>query len=192
MRADILILSANEELRGTLTETVSDARDIIGIGNVSAGDSGTAADPARYPVIVIAAPLAEGFGLDSAVRFIERGGSGVIFLTSAANAEKAARKVSGYPIFMLPRPLNRHILCEAIRFTLSCVTKMSSLKEENDALERKLSETKLVNRAVSVLMRYLSVSEEEAHRILRKSAMDRRTALAQTAQDIISTYEYLP
>ena len=45
------------------------------------------------PLLVISAPLGDGFGLDAAARFVSGGGSGVIFITSAANAEKAAENI---------------------------------------------------------------------------------------------------
>ena len=96
-----------------------------------------------------------------------------------------------FPVMILPRHAKKIILCEAVRFALKNRIISETLREKNTALEKELSEVKLINRAKAVMMKYLCLSEDEAHIQLRKRAMDQRQTLAQTAADIIRTYEYL-
>jgi response regulator NasT len=70
--------------------------------------------------------------------------------------------------------------------------------EEHEALRRELREArlhleerKLVDRAKGILMQRKSVSEEEAYRLLRKTAMDRQVKIADVARDLIALAELL-
>lgn len=191
MSIDILVLSADEEQRTNISAALSDMKKYIGADSIAAGSESSAADPAKYTLLVISAPLGDGFGLDAAARFVSGGGSGVIFITSAANAEKAAERVSAYPVMIIPRPVKKQLLCEAVRFSVRNHLIAEDLRDKNRELEKNLSEIKLVNRAKAVLMKYLSLSEDEAHKQLRTRSMDSRRTLAETAADIIRTYEYL-
>ena len=187
----IIVISAKDELRDSMAEVLSDIRDLLGADEIALSDSGISADPAKYEILAAASPFSDGFGLDAAVRFTENGGAGAVFLTSAANAEKAAVRVPGYPVMILPRPFNAFIFREAVRCICVNHTRSHAITEENARLEKKLGEIKLVGRAKSALMKYLCISEPEAHRQIQQRAMDQRRTLAETAEDIIRTYEYL-
>ena len=48
---------------------------------------------------------------------------------------------------------------------------------------------KIVNRAKSMLMQYLNLTEEQAHRHIQKQAMDLRKTQRTVAEDILKTYQ---
>ena len=48
---------------------------------------------------------------------------------------------------------------------------------------------KIVNRAKSMLMQYLNLTEEQAHRHIQKQAMDLRKTQRAVAEDILKTYQ---
>ena len=52
-----------------------------------------------------------------------------------------------------------------------------------------LSDMKIVNRAKSMLMQYLNLTEEQAHRHIQKQAMDLRKTQRAVAEDILKTYQ---
>lgn len=66
---------------------------------------------------------------------------------------------------------------------------LQKLKEQNQKLQNKLEETRLVNRAKCVLIQYLNMTEQQAHRYIEKQSMDLRQSRVVTAESILKTYE---
>lgn len=63
------------------------------------------------------------------------------------------------------------------------------MNDEILKLKQKEQERHLVTRAKGVLMQYLNMTEEQAHRYIEKQAMDMRSTKKSIALSILSTYE---
>ena len=63
------------------------------------------------------------------------------------------------------------------------------LKFQNQKLQDKLEEIRLINRAKCVLIQYLNMTEQQAHRYIEKQSMDLRQSRVVTAESILKTYE---
>lgn len=188
----ILILSANEETRETLLSIAGELYGSVSVGSDSSAAAKfvkTAETP--YSAVIIAAPLEDGYGLDAAAQILKNSNASVIVITSAKNAEEASNKIGRLGAYILPKPLNKPALVQALRFMAANRSRMLALEKEKQELADKIREIKLVDRAKCVLIQYLRISEAEAHRQIQKQAMDQRTALVQVAADILKTYEYL-
>lgn len=72
---------------------------------------------------------------------------------------------------------------------LAMCTRLRTLRQYTSSLQRKLDDTRLVNRAKLLLMSRLNMSEAEAHRYIEKSAMDGCRKRREVAESIIRTYE---
>lgn len=75
-----------------------------------------------------------------------------------------------------------------------CISRFNAMVRVQDELERTksaLEERKTIDRAKGVLMRAKALSEEEAYRLLRKTAMNEKKKIADVAQSIISAAELL-
>ena len=72
---------------------------------------------------------------------------------------------------------------------LSVCCRLHSLKIREHSLQRKLSDTKLVNRAKLLLVSRLQMTETEAHRYIEKAAMDNGESRRDVALRLIRTYE---
>ena len=66
-----------------------------------------------------------------------------------------------------------------------------SLREQLGEAQMQLSERKLVERAKGILMDEVGLNEEQAHRHLRKLAMDRGQRLGQVAERIVAARDLL-
>ena len=64
----------------------------------------------------------------------------------------------------------------------------AGLSKENERLKSTLEEAKIINRAKLLLMQYLALSEERAHRYIEKQAMDMRISKIEAARQILKTY----
>lgn len=72
---------------------------------------------------------------------------------------------------------------------LAMASRLRSMRVQTNTLQRKLNDTRLVNRAKLLLMSHLKMSEAEAHRYIEKSAMDASSKRRDVAVRIIKTYE---
>ena len=63
------------------------------------------------------------------------------------------------------------------------------LKFQNQKLQDKLEEIRLIDRAKCVLIQYLNMTEQQAHRYIEKQSMDLRQSRVVTAESILKTYE---
>lgn len=66
-----------------------------------------------------------------------------------------------------------------------------SLRQELESAKSSLEERKVIERAKGIVMKRRRLSEEEAFRLLRKMAMDRKMRLADLARELVSAAELL-
>jgi len=64
---------------------------------------------------------------------------------------------------------------------------LNHLKERVRELEQRLAERKLIEKAKGVVMLTKQLSEEQAFRMLRSEAMDRRISLAKLAEELLDS-----
>ena len=185
MQDSILLVGSTEKSQALLHALVPQGR----FGAVSEVHSGGEArrltqtvDPA---LVVISAPLSDESGLDLALELARTHFSGVLLLVKADLAETVAMRVEEYGVLVLGKP----VADQAMRFSLAMRNRMLALREENARLEKKLADTKLIDRAKCMLIQYLGMTEEQAHRQIEKQAMDNRQTKTAVAQGILASYE---
>jgi response regulator NasT len=66
-----------------------------------------------------------------------------------------------------------------------------ALRRELETARSTLEERKVIERAKGILMKSRRLAEDEAFRLLRKMAMDRKTRLADVARQIVDAAELL-
>ena len=66
-----------------------------------------------------------------------------------------------------------------------------ALRQELDQAQANLAERKLIERAKGIIMKQRKCSEEEAYRLLRKTAMDRNMRLSMVAETVIAMADLL-
>lgn len=183
----IIIFSAEKET----SDNISLAASEYGFANISVSDGNGGRDilsRSGYDMAFVNAPLETEFGLDLAA-YAANHGCGVIIAAAAKHCGEIAKKIGGADIFILPKPINKSVLLQIFRYVTIARSQKLGLREENLALENRLRDAKLVDRAKCVLVEYLRISEADAHRQIQKRAMDMRLPLAAVAKDILKTYE---
>lgn len=95
--------------------------------------------------------------------------------------------VSAYVVDGLRQQRIKPIIDAAItRFAM-----FSRMRRELDATRAALAERKIVDRAKGILMTARGLTEEEAYRLLRKTAMDQGKKLSDVAQALVTASELL-
>lgn len=96
--------------------------------------------------------------------------------------------VSAYVVGGLSPERVRPVLEVAIaRFT-----EFQALRRELESARSSLEERKVIERAKGILMKRRGLGEDEAFKLLRKMAMDRKTRLATVARELVTAAELLP
>ena len=181
----IIIFSPEGEMLDNIVRTAGE------YGSVSVSDGSGARElltEQHFDMVLVNTPLEKEFGLDLAV-FAYKTGCGVIIAAAAKNCPEIAKKIGNLDIFILPRPINKTTLSQTFRFVMLANETKNELNSKTEALENKLQDVKLIDRAKCVLVEYLRISEADAHRQIQKRAMDMRVPQVVIAKDILKTYE---
>ncbi len=129
-------------------------------------------------VAVFAVGLPDGDGIEAAGRVTAAATCPVVLLTSRTGEGLIERARAAGVMGYLLKPLRRPELAPALDLAVARF-------REARALQRRLEERKLIERAKGLLMRRYHVSEDDAFRRLRRTAMDRRTTMAEVARALL-------
>lgn len=75
--------------------------------------------------------------------------------------------------------------------TISRFNAVNRLREELEATRNELAERKVIDRAKGILMKMRSLSEDEAYKLLRKTAMDQNRRVAEVAESLVTSVNLL-
>ena len=112
--------------------------------------------------------------------FVDRSDRGAI--TAAIDAGVSAYIVGG---------LQKERVQSILDVCISRFNSMARVQEELDRTKSVLEERKVIDRAKGILMRAKGLGEEEAYRLLRKTAMNEKKKIAEIAQSIVTAAELL-
>ncbi len=185
---NILIAGKTEEICDSIAQLLLE----LDCDNISTFTSGTiirGVDISRFDSVIISTPLSDEFGLDLVADISKDTKNGIVVLAKREIADEVQKKIRFTGAFVLPRPFNKALLIQTIKLTEIAHMGMAKLEEENRQLTQQLSDMKIVNRAKSMLMQYLNLTEDQAHRHIQKQAMDLRKTQRAVAEDILKTYQ---
>jgi response regulator NasT len=184
----VLVISATEKSRAYFSEFLQSLQ----YSDISlAADAAEAAlrmDAREYDLCIINAPLPDADGALLARRAVQKGNCQGLLIVSESLAEDLRAAIESEGVFLIAKPLRRGALQAAVRNMAIAHNRMSVMREQNVTLKQKLEDTKHINRAKSILMTGLKMSEPQAHRFIEKQAMERRITKGEVARRVINTY----
>ena len=101
----------------------------------------------------------------------------------------AEDKLRPYGVVVLQKPFNAADAARASQLLLATSARLRNMKKVTLKLRGQIEELKVIYRAKCVLMQYLGMSEEEAHKYIERTAMESRRSRFEVAMDVIKTYE---
>ena len=144
-----------------------------------------------FALVIINTPLTDEPGIDLAVKTAQSTLSGVILLVKAEMSDVISQKVEDSGVLVVAKPVSRPLFDQALRLSMTARNRMLSLQNQNEKLQKKIEEMRMVDRAKCALIQYLRMTEQQAHRHIEKQAMDTRQTKMQVARDIVNTYEMI-
>lgn len=140
-----------------------------------------------WDLLLIAAPLPDEFGHDLATVAAEQG-LPVLLSVKAELWEEASARVGPAGVVALGRPFSRAVFAQAVGMLRAAQAQVGKLREENKKLRQKLEELRAVSRAKCLLVEYLHLDEESAHKYIERAAMEERKTRRAVAEEIIAEY----
>ena len=142
-----------------------------------------------FDIVLINAPLPDDFGMRLAIDICTGSGAGVLLMVRNDQFDDIYARVVGYGVLTLSRPTSMQMVAQNLRILCATRERMRRMEEKQTAVEEKIDEIRLVNRAKWLLIECLGMTEPEAHRYIEKQSMDRRVSKREVAQAVIKTYQ---
>lgn len=140
-----------------------------------------------WDLLVAAAPLPDEFGTQLAMDAVEEG-PGALLVVKSELWEEVSVRVSPYGVLTLGRPFSRGVFAQAVGLLISSQARAAGLQAENQKLRSKLEELRVISRAKCVLVEYLHLSEEQAHKYIERIAMEERRTRRAVAEEVLREY----
>jgi AmiR/NasT family two-component response regulator len=169
------------DLAEMLTE---EGYDVVG----QAGDGATAVDLAeqlRPDLVILDVKMPVLDGIAAAEQIASQRIAPVVILTAFSQRDLVERARDAGAMAYLVKPFTQQDLVPAIEMALSRFAELGQLEAEVKDLTERLETRKAVERAKSVLMERLDLSEPEAFRWIQKTAMDLRLSMRQVADGVV-------
>lgn len=140
-----------------------------------------------WDAVVVSAPLPDEFGHQLAMDAAEEG-PGVLLAVKSDQWEEVNARVSPYGVLTLGRPFSRGMFSQAVGLLLASQAKAERYRAENEKLRQKLEELRVASRAKCLLVEYLHLDEESAHKYMERQAMEERKTRRAVAEEILREY----
>ncbi|HHX73557.1 MAG TPA: ANTAR domain-containing protein [Firmicutes bacterium] len=143
----------------------------------------------EFDLVIINAPLRDESG-ENLARFIaSKGISQVILVVKSEYFEEVSAATEEDGVLTVAKPINRSLFWAALKLAKSAGARLKRMQAENTKLQQRIEDIRIIDRAKCLLISYLKLSEQEAHRFLEKQAMDMRITKRAVAEGILKMYE---
>ena len=184
----VLLVSASEKFN-TVTASLLPGSEFWPVTVVkTAGEAQRRLLEKEYDVVLVNTPLPDEFGSRLAVDVCLRTQAGVLLLVKREIHDEIYYKVMESGVITLPKPISEQTMSQMLRTLCAVRERLRHAEERQSSVEQKIEELRLVNRAKWRLIENLHMTEEDAHRTIRRHAMDRRISQREAAEDILRTY----
>lgn len=184
-----LIVSRTEKSIAILSDMLSTSLyDKITI-TASCGEARRMLIEKDFDLVIVNMPLLDESG-ESLARDITAMGAGqVILIVKSEHFDEVSAVCESEGVLTVAKPLNTSVFWAVLKLAKATQNRMRRLYAENSKLTQRIEDIRIVNRAKCVLVSYMKITEQEAHRFIEKQAMDRRISKRAIAEGILRTYE---
>ncbi len=143
-----------------------------------------------FDLIIVNYPLDSNTDASFSIYCAQSTSAGVIALLKSKEIDALSERLERYGIIVINKPILKVVLNQAIKFAELSKNRVLTLNEENVKLQDEIAQIKLVNRAKWVLIQYLNMTENQAHKYIEQQAMERRMSKKKIAEKILKMYEH--
>lgn len=115
--------------------------------------------------------------------------SGTVLLLAPSHLfDQISYRVEGYGIITVTKPFDAFYFYNMIKAAIAVQYKIQVLTSQTSKLKEKMEEIRIVNRAKMLLMQNIQCTEQDAHRLIEKEAMDKCSKKILIAKQIVEKY----
>lgn len=142
-----------------------------------------------FDLILINAPLPDGFGTRLAMDACMKSEAGVMLFVSCEFYEEICAKTRSSGVMIAEKPMDAQSLERNVHNLCAVRERLRRMEEKRVSVEEKIEEIRLVNRAKWRLIERLGMKEADAHRYIEKQAMNQRISRRKVAESVLQTYK---
>jgi response regulator NasT len=141
-----------------------------------------------FDLVVVNAPLPDESGEKLSQHIASKGLSQVILIVKSEFFEAVSAICEDDGVLTISEPVDKNIFWAALKLSASMQNRLRRMQADSGRLKQKIDDVRIVNRAKWILITYMNMSEQEAHRYIEKQAMDMRVTKRAIAEGILKTY----
>jgi len=142
-----------------------------------------------FDLVIVNAPLSDESGEALSREIALQGLSQVMLVVKSEFFDAVAAVCEDDGVLTIAKPVNKTVFWSALKLARAAQNRLKRVHAENAKLERKIEEIRIVDRAKCLLISYVNMSEEDAHRFIEKQAMDLRSTKRAVAENILKSYD---
>ena len=154
-----------------------------------AAEARRAATGDSYALILVNAPLQDETGLELTIDLARQTTAAVILLVKTELATMIHDTATEAGVLIVTKPVIPQLFEQAVRVGFACRSRLLLYKSENERLQKKYEELKIIDRAKCLLIEHMRITEDEAHRVLEKEAMNTRVSRVRVAKQVLERFE---
>ena len=185
----VLLVSSSQKFSEQILKMLPDNEFGPKICATSSGEAKRLLLDRSFDIVLINTPLSDDFGSKLAEDVALNSRSGVLMFVKNDLYESVTDSAADSGVFTLSKPIAHSTLTQVINILYALCERLSLLNKKTVSLQDKMEEIRVINRAKWVLIKHVNMTEDEAHRLIEKQAMDTRTTRRAVAESIIRTYE---
>jgi len=142
-----------------------------------------------FNLVIVNAPLRDESGEIFSRQIASKGVSQVILLVKSEFFDSISAVCEADGVLIISKPMDKIIFWSALSLVKSTQSRIKRIQAENTQLKQKIEDIHIINRAKCILISFMKMSEQEAHRYIEKQAMDMRSTRRIIAEGILKRYE---
>lgn len=183
----VLVISSAEKFNTTMKDLLSSERYSPVKFKTDVNSANRELLERKYDFIIINSPIHNDDGIRLAIELSASKSTAILLMVKDEFYLTAFERVSPFGIFTMPKPTTKQILTLALDFMASMNERLSRLEKKTISLEDRMQEIRILNRAKWILIEKFKMSEEEAHKVIEKRAMNGSITKREVAEEIINT-----
>jgi response regulator NasT len=142
-----------------------------------------------FDICMVNLPINGSNSVEHVIDIAEKNVCQILLFIKADFYDEITDKVEDYGIITVSKPIFKQLLSQALKHAMAAQRRIGMAQKQSVKLEKKLEELKVISRAKLLLIVNEGLSEEDAHKLIEKTAMDERISRYQMALDIIEKYQ---
>jgi len=184
-----LIVSNKEKSTAYFTEILGAASIEHIVALKSCGEARRLLLERDFDLVIINAPLRDESGERLSRHIAIKGMAQVILVVASEYFDAVSAACENDGVLTISKPISRAVFWSVLKLARAAQSRLARVQAENSKLKQKIEDIRIIDRAKCILISYMNMSEQEAHRYIEKQAMDMRLSKRSIAEGILKTYE---